>query len=114
MVVYQTRWKSQDGCEDLKNDKPIQKDLRWFLRRGVVSTLKLPALKGGASRRGNLILYCAPCPALKGGACRALAGQKEKLKHENNFRGEVTKKGFLAYFVNFQKSKTLLKSKPSD
>jgi hypothetical protein len=43
--------------------------------------MKLPALKGDASREGNFLLYCAPSclpvgrdPALKGGACGALAG----------------------------------------
>jgi hypothetical protein len=53
-------------------------------------------------------------PALKGGTCGALAGQKEKPKDENNFRGEVTKKGFSANFVNRQKPKTQLKSSPFD
>ena len=44
------------------------------------------ALKGGASREGNLILYCAPSclpagrdPALKGGARGAPAGQVPEL-----------------------------------
>jgi hypothetical protein len=37
--------------------------------------LKLPALKGGASRKG-ISFYIVPLdPALKGGACGALAGQ---------------------------------------
>ena len=41
--------------------------------RGLV---KLPALKGGASREGNFLLYCAPCPCSKGrgfrGTCRSI------------------------------------------
>jgi len=37
--------------------------------------MKLPALKGGASREG-ISSYTVPLgPALKGGACGALAGQ---------------------------------------
>ena len=51
------------------------------------AAMKLPALKGGASREGNFLLYCAPSclpvgrdPALKGGACGALAGQDKEVE----------------------------------
>ena len=41
----------------------------------TLSHVKLPALKGGASREG-ISFYIVPLdPALKGGACGALAGQ---------------------------------------
>ncbi len=77
---------------------------RWLLQQGVVSKVKLPALKSGASREGNFLLYCAPCPGLKGGACGALAGQKEKREDEKYFGNMVTKRVPPAHFVNSHKS----------
>jgi hypothetical protein len=37
--------------------------------------VKLPALKGGASREGRFVLYCAPCPRRKGRSLRGTSGQ---------------------------------------
>jgi hypothetical protein len=49
--------------------------------------MKLPALKGGASREGNFLLYCAPSclpvgrdPAPKGGAYGTLAGPDREVE----------------------------------
>jgi hypothetical protein len=37
----------------------------------IIVIVKLPALKGGASRKGNYLFQIASLnPALKGGACR--------------------------------------------
>ena len=50
--------------------------------------MKLPALKGDASRKGNFLLYGAPWPPLKGGACGALAGHREAERRSSSKPGE--------------------------
>jgi hypothetical protein len=46
----------------------------------AMQLVKLPALKGGVSRKG-ISFYIVPLdPALKGGACGALAGQGKVIK----------------------------------
>jgi len=49
-----------------------------------------------------LIVSLSPAPAS--------TWKKEVTQEQKQFNSEVTKKGFLAYFVKSKKSKTLLKS----
>jgi hypothetical protein len=52
--------------------------------------VKLPALKGGASRKGTYLFPIASLnPALKGGACREANRSKFKFSNVLNIREEL-------------------------